>query len=324
MKKYYFLIITVILISCQSKGQDHKITIPKQVKVENLSEKIEVKGTRILIDKPEDYKYYPSTNRFQKSENNYFQIIDIPGQNYNKAIPGIINKLESQKQQGGEVRFMEKFKLGSYNAFIGCGPQGETEQLIMSFGDDSFSALFISVYPNNYETRKKITDLALSLYVNKNTKVDLSKNLHYSLDLKNSKFKLSTVNSNAGIYTLNGKTLTTENSIQDYFFVNTMPVPNNFDLKQFADRITDKLKDNKFENQKITKFEIESQDKSLKGENKEIKILINAKLENKDFKMYAYFKETPKGIIQFFGVDFESDSKRIEEYKSITNKIILK
>lgn len=323
MKYLTILFLSVIFYGCESSAQSFHL--PDKVEITDLNKKINIKGTHILIDKSENYAYIDKLKRFQKSSDNYFQLIEIPNQNYNTTAPNVINKINQLEKQGGKLRIKKEFKLGEYNAFFALAPQGiSSEQVILAYGDNSFSVLVMGVFPNNEKERKEITDLILSSYYNKNLKPNLNDNLFYKVNLDNSDFKLSTANGTFGIYTINGKQIKDDDLFTNNFIIGTLPPStNDFDLKVYSDNLIKKYKNNTFEEKRI-KIEIISEKEFKDGENIVIKVEMIGTIQHKKSRMFQYIKQTPNGIIQFIGFDFTKNLKYLNEFKNISKKITLK
>jgi hypothetical protein len=318
MKKIIILLLLIFTYSCETKSQT--INIPEKVEIKNLENKINVKGTRVLIDKSESYKYYNELKRFQKNENNFFQVIEYPDQDCDIAIAKTSSKIDELESKGGKIRIKKKFRLGEYNAYFGISPQGENEQIFLMFGDKTFSVMVAGVFPNNDSERKQIMDLVLSAYYDKTIKVNIEDNLYYSVELNNSEFKISNVSLNMGIYTIGGEKLTDENS---NFIISTIPKSNDFDIKAYSDRLIYKYQNNIYK-EKSVNIKILSENEYTEGKNRIIKVEMLAELKEKKHKIYQFIKYTPNGIYQFVGTDFSTDFKHTNEFKRIVEKIKLK
>lgn len=322
MKYLTIFILTILFYSCESKAQS--FVLADKIETTELDKKINIKGTRILIDKPENYTYIDELKRFQKNSDNYFQFVEIPNQDYNQTAPNVINKIAQLESQGGEIRVKKEFKLGDYNAFFALAPQGNvSEQVILAFGDNSFSVLVMGIFPNDEKERKEITDLILSSYFDKDLKPNLDDNLFHKVNLDNSDFKLSTVNGTLGTYTLNGQQIKDENLFINSFLIATLPYTNDFDLKKYSDNLIKKYENNTFEEKRI-EIDIISEKEYKEEKNKIIKVDMIGTIQGKKSKMFQYIKQTPNGIIQFVGFDFTEDSSYLNEYKTIAEKITLK
>jgi len=313
----------ISIYSCESSAQS--INIPDQIKISNIENKVNVKGTKVLIDDSKDYKYYNELKRFQKDSKNYFQVIEMSNEDYYKKITGIINKINESEKQGGRLRIKKELKLESYDAFFVLAPQGQdSEQLIFTFGDASFSVLVIGIFQNDEKERKEITDLVLSIYYDKKIKTDINDNLFYNVDLKKSEFKLSNVMSNYGVYTVGNEKLTNETAYINNFFIGTLP--NNlhgFNLKKYSDNLIYKYENNPFK-EKSVKIKVTSEQQYKEGEDEIIKVEMTGIFQGKELKMYQYMKQSPKGVIQFIGTDISKGYIHIKEYKQIAESIKLK
>ncbi|MBF4485345.1 MULTISPECIES: hypothetical protein [unclassified Flavobacterium] len=317
-----FLFI-ISIFSCESSAQS--INIPDQIKVSNIENKVNVKGTKILINESKDYIYYNELKRFQKDSKNYFQVIEIPNQDYHKSVIKISNKIDELEKQGGRTRVKKELKLGLYDAYFVLAPQNnDSEQIILAFGDTSFSVLVMGVFPNDEKERKEITDLVLSTYYDKNIKVNISDNLFYDVDLKKSEFELLNVMSNFGTYTIGKEQLVGNGIYINNFLIGVLPNNlNGFDLKTYSDKLIYKYGNNIYKEKNI-KIKVISEEKCKEGVNEIIKVEMSGVFEGKELKMYQYIKQTPKGIIQFLGTDISKKYTHFSEYTKIAESIKIK
>jgi hypothetical protein len=324
MKQTVVLFLLMFLsYSCETSGQ--LINIPDQIKISSIENKVNVKGTKILINESKDYKYYKELKRFQKDSKNYFQVIEILNQDYYKAIPNIIAKIDELEKQGGRIRIKKELKLGIYDAYFGLAPQGQdSEQIFLSFGDTSFSVLVAGVFQNDEKEREEIIDLVLSTYYDKEIKTNIDDNLFYDVDLKKSEFKLLSVMSNFGVYTIDNEKMTGNGVYMTNFLIGFLP--NNlhgFDLKTYSDKLIYKYENNVYKEKNI-KIKVISEEKYKEGENEIIKVEMFGIFEGKEMKIYQYIKQTPRGIIQFLGTDISKKYIHFAEYKKIAESIKIK
>jgi hypothetical protein len=318
MRNAILFILILFTFSCETNSQS--INIPDIIEIKDLDKKITVLGTKVLIDKSNNYTYYNELKRFQKDQNNFFQVIEYIGQDCDAIIEKTSNKINELQNKGGNIRVKKKFKLGEYNAYFGIAPQGEKEQIFLVFGDKSFAVMVAGIYPNKDLERKEIMDLVLSSYYNKGLKINVEDNLYYSVDLKNSNFKLSSVSLNLGTYTLSGENITEKNT---HFVISTIPISKDFDLKAYSDRLISKYQNNIYKEKSI-KIKILSEKDYLEGENRIIKVEMLGELNGEKQKIYQFIKYNPKGIYQFIGTDHSDNFEHINEFKTIAENIKLK
>ncbi|KQX15433.1 hypothetical protein [Flavobacterium sp. Root420] len=324
MKQTVVLFLLMFLsYSCETSGQ--LINIPDQINISGIENKVNIKGTKIIINESKDYIYYKELKRFQKDSKNYFQVIEILNQDYYEVIPNIISKINELEKQGGRIGTKKEFKLGSYDAYCGFAPQGQdSEQIILTFGDTSFSVLVIGIFQNDEKERKEITDLVLSTYYDKEIKTNIDDNLFYNVDLKKSEFQLLNVMSNVGVYTIGKEKMTGNGIYTNNFSIGFLP--NNlhgFDLKTYSDKLIYKYENNIYKEKNI-KIKMISEKKYKEEENEIIKVEMFGIFEEKELKIYQYIKQTPKGIIQFVGTDISKKYVHFNEYKNIAENIKIK
>ena len=154
MKKNILPFLGLFTFKCETNSQS--INIPDKNEIKDLEKKITVPGTKVLIDKSEKYTFYNELKRFQKNQNNFFQVIEYIGQDCNALIEKTSNKIDELHKKGGNIRVKKKCKLGEYNAYFVIAPQGETEQIFLVLGDKSITVMVAGIYPNNDKERKEI------------------------------------------------------------------------------------------------------------------------------------------------------------------------
>ena len=314
MNKILALLLILTISSCSTSGQ---IKIPDNIKVGDISSKQRIGNTRVVIDENANYKFIPDIMRLQKSQNQYLQIIEIPNQDYSSTIINIINKFNTIEAQGGNIRLKKEFKLGKFNAFLALAPQGSEEQIAFAFGDKSFSVLIMGVYPNNEKDRKEVVDYVLTAYLDKSIKTNLQEQLNFDLSLKNTTYKLSTVNGVIAIYTENGDALSNKDWQKNYFIVSILPKPSGFSLKQYSDKMIERLGQNNFEEKRISIEVLEENELSFDN----IEVEMKGKTISTDLLLYQNIKLTSDGLIQFIGLAFNDKEKQIETFKSIVKTI---
>ena len=310
MNKLLIFGFLILFFSCKPE----KIDIPSRVEVSDLTKKIRVGKTRIVINNNPEYKFIPELIRLQKSTTQYLQFVEIPNQDFSTALFKILPRLESNDVKKPILK--KELQLGEYNAFIMTSMKEGLEQAILLFGDKSFSVMVIGVYPPEKNTREEIFGLMLSAYLNKDISVDLQRQLNFDVDLCNSNYLLSTVNSTVGVYSENGVSITSDDWRKNYFLVSIIPQGQNFDLEEFNEKMTKKLGQNSFEDNRIetkitnTKIQDNVIETELLGDNLNNKLLI-----------YQYVKSTSKGVIYFVGYAFESKEEQIKRFKEIAKTI---
>ena len=317
MNRLLILILAFTLFSCNSRGQ---IEIPEKVNVGDLSKKQRIGKTRIYIENRNEYKFIPDLLRLQKNNNQYIQFVEIPNQDFSSTIQKMINKLKQIEAQGGKLKLEKEFKLGEYDAFIVLAPQGNEEQIVCVFGDNTFSAMVMGIYPNDNDIRKEVVDMVLTTDLKKDLNVNLDEQLNYNIKLNQTLYQLSSVNGNIGIYTIKGEQLTNEDWQKNHFLVSILPIPKNFDLKQYSDNMITKLGQNYFKEKRI---DIEIIDEN-KINQQNIEVEMKGKTINNEILLYQYMKLTSDGLIQFIGFAFENKEQQIKVFKEISKSIKIK
>lgn len=313
MNKTFILLLSFIIFSCTINGQ---IIVPDTVEIGKMSSKQRVGSTRVVIDKIADYQFIPSLLRFQKSQNQFLQIAEIPNIDFTTKIPNIRVKVSQLEAQGGKLSLKKEFKLGEFDAFIALVPNGAEEQIVFAFGDETFCTLLMGTFPSNEAARKEVVDLALSAYLDKKIELNLEDQLSFSLSLKDSKYKLSTVNGGVAGYTEDSSFITVDDWQKNYFTVSVIPKPFDISLKDYSDIMIKSLgKSNKEDNQ----ISIDVLNENITD--KLIEVEMKGNTVNKELLLYQSVELTDNELIQFIGFAFENKKEQIELFKSIARSI---
>lgn len=317
------LLITLFITTISYNSYGQIITIPDSIEVSDLTKKIPIKGTKIIIDEPKGYVYIDELKRYQKNQNNYFQFIEIPTEGYTQNIQKILTKIEQLEKQGGKLKVKKQFKLGKYDAFFSIAPQGKNEQVLLVFGNDTFAVLVAGFIPSNEIDRKEIADIILTTYYDESISVNMEDNLFYTIDIEDSDFKLSTVNGNIGTYSLGGKIISSDNLYSSNFIIGTLPSSPNLNIKAYNEELLSSYEDNVFEDKRI-KIKVNGERQYQEGSDTILETDILGETVKGKVKMHQFIRQTPDGIILFTGFDFSENEAYIEEFKKIATTIRFK
>src|SRR6187455_3003981 len=131
-----------LLVSLNGCSQDKTaFTDIKTTKSDNLTR---IKGSKVSIKSPDDYKYIESQSRFQKSGQLFFQLVES-NQSFLKTKKTL--KQDFAKQNGTEVEIWNEIKVNEYDGVYFEGPSASPgmTNMYMGFGDNNFVVMVIGV-----------------------------------------------------------------------------------------------------------------------------------------------------------------------------------
>jgi hypothetical protein len=192
--KLLFIALSLSICACGQSTED---------KNQN-SEKTLIPGTRIYLEKPENFK--PSKDFIGlESGQSVLQFIDLFGGNYNSNAKTFTK--ENFENKGVKVFDFKELKIDNYPAklaFIQGNPNQKSLQLV--FGDNEFSVMAMAFVPDfEKENIEKIKKALLTIEYDKERVVDPFEIAFFQLDDSNSSYKYSKTISNMFLYTKNGE-----------------------------------------------------------------------------------------------------------------------
>lgn len=137
--------------SC-SNGQNN---FPDTINNKKTDDLKRMKGTKYFVKAPDSYKPLESLIRYQKDNNTYFQIIQVPNTNFAEYKTKVSRK--SIESKGAVI---DVYKPVSYNGFDGLyieGPskkEGETK-IGLWFGDETFVTMIAGVCETSDKASKE-------------------------------------------------------------------------------------------------------------------------------------------------------------------------
>jgi len=192
--KLLFIALSLSLCACGQSTEDKK----------QNSEKTLILGTRIYLEKPENFK--PSKDFIGlESGQSAIQFIDLFGGNYNSNTKTFTK--ENFESRGVKVFDFKELKIDNYPAklvFIQANPNQKSLQLV--FGDNEFSVMAMAFVPDfEKENIEKIEKALLTIEYDKKRVVDPFEIVFFQLDDSNSSYKYSKTVSNMFLYSKNGE-----------------------------------------------------------------------------------------------------------------------
>jgi hypothetical protein len=225
----------ISLWSCTS-GQG---SFPDNINVQNIKQLKRVKGTKLFVSTPENYKPMESMVRMQRDNNTYLQVMEIPGSNFLETKNSFTK--ESFEKQGASVDIIKPVKYNGYDGIYFSGPSktpGENK-IGLAFGDTDFVVMLFGVcQSSDKKAIEELKKIFSSSYYDKSFNLDPLELASYKFDESITGFKLATTMGNMLAYTPNGKDdLKNSGNIMTSFQLSTIEAPSFSKAKDFLDNM---------------------------------------------------------------------------------------
>lgn len=201
-----FLSCLLYITSCKNADKQTNSNSDSAVFMKTPSH-TNIPGTHIFIIPPGGFAASTGSMKgfIKDEETTFLSVTEFNGKSFYAEAAN--NSAEKMRQQGYNVYFEEEKKIGSYEGRVMRIGDGETStvwQLI--FGDSSFSAMIMGIYPSGDEISGKQIATALETVIyDKEMIVDAQAGLNYSILPNESGYQYLKTNAGLAIYSLNGK-----------------------------------------------------------------------------------------------------------------------
>ncbi len=198
-----FILILATISSCSDLSSTD---FPDQIKTTKTSKHIQISGTKIFAVIPSDFQFIKELIRYQKSDNLYFQVIEMEGSNFVEAKPNFTR--EAIEAKGAKIDVIKNLTLNNFEAIYCEGPsQYPNETKIMFFfGDESFATMIVGVCKtDDQEGKKELQEIFKTIYYDKALHIDPFALASFEFDQTITNFKYAMKTANMFIYTENGK-----------------------------------------------------------------------------------------------------------------------
>jgi hypothetical protein len=165
---------------------------------------VNIPGTRMYVIPPPDFFAATDFVGFQKNDSIEFSVLDILGDNYNTTADSF---LVAVPETGDKIIAREDIMVAGYPGKLTVVSQYRSVRTYrLAFGDTSFCAVVVAVYPAADTSAGKALVAAInSLAYDKQVKIDPFAIAHFTLDDRVSTFKFWKFWNNTYTYTIGGK-----------------------------------------------------------------------------------------------------------------------
>lgn len=313
------LLFAFFLISCKQNAQN----IPNEI-VNNEKNNFDIPGTRISVNKPTNFEFFPELSRIQKNDENKIQILEMTGADFTSYKLKFLQGIENATKNGGKIDYQKNLKLNGYDALILSAPQNKRNlsQTILLFGDNTFSVMLAGETPLGNELEKnEILKIILTTKYDKNKILNEEQFNQFSIDLKNSGFKFNKNVGGVSFYTINGSGSPFGDKLTDILMVQILPKMSKDEMVNYSEKIIEKMHNNSFPEKNIKTLNTDKRFYSENG-NEVLEYLMNNSVQNQLFNNLLILKSTEKGTILYSVIDKTQEKTNIlkDVFRSIKIK----
>lgn len=310
------LSVALTFYSC-GNGQDK---FPDTIKISKSEKLKRVKGTKYFAKVPGSYKPLESLIRYQKDDNTYFQIIQVPNTNFFEYKGKISRK--AIESQGAKVDVYEPVNYNGFDAIYIEGPsktEGETK-IGLWFGDETFVTIVAGVCRTSDKASKdELKSIFSTSYYDKSYNLNPLELANFQIDETITGFKYATTMGNIFFYSPNGKA--DMQSLLDFSSYQVMPLEaGSFEkVKELLETVNSRLSLQEIQTSNIKKKEI------IINGNKAFEIIMDVKDKNNKkgtFYQKAIYKEGSTSAVLFIGADIDNGIY-VDKFKATAQSIKL-
>lgn len=310
------------LYSCESQiNRDLKIGNEINSKTENNETKFG--GTRISIQKPNNYELVDKLLRIQKNSKTYIQVFEVPNSNFKDSKSKIVKNYEDAISSGNLPKefYRKEFKLNGEDAILyyGADKKNNSEQIALGFGDNEFSVIVYAVFPENeIETREEILKTIFTIKLNKKQKAESHNLQNFTLDTSKTEFIIAGNMSQMFIYNLSGK-IDPNNVFENQIIVSVLPKADSKEtLKKYSLDMIQKHKKSGIEVSNLIENEILTKD--YFG----YEIYFDGKYNGKSNSVYQLVIGNENSSVAYSGIAYDRKEELMKQIKLISKTLRIK
>ncbi|WP_109301812.1 hypothetical protein [Aquimarina sp. AU474] len=247
--KQLLRIVFVLLASISAFSQTEQNTGSNIVN-QHTEKHVVIPGTKLSIIPPEEFEVATNFTGLEKKDVSVIQIYDLVGGNFLKNA-SIFSK-QTFEDKGAKVFDYQEITINGFAAkFIHMQGNPEVKGYSLVFGDTTFSAMIMALYPaEDTQTGLQIKKALFSSIYEKDKPIDPLEAAFFELDDSKTKFKYASSAANMFIYSADG---IKKSNYKDESMLIVMPIPTDSEMtpKNVSDQMIDGLKGNGLTNVKV-------------------------------------------------------------------------
>jgi hypothetical protein len=280
---------------------------------------VNIKGTKLYIIPPKGFKESKNMVGLEKNETALIQVMDLVGGNFDSNT-STYTRAEFEKK-GITVLEFKELEIDGYKAkFSHIKGADSNESLQLVFGDSTFSAMVMALYPSNLrnELYKDIKAAFLKIKYDKTLVIDPFSSSAFKVEKHESKFKFAKATANMFIFSENGEV---KDAYVDEPMMMITSVP--FDKSMTKEELVQEAVNGLVNQGFVKKDKKNLSKKMINGyDTVEVEYYFEHKSEIKLMFITVLVKKDKALLI--YGSSKSNFEENITEFKKLTNKIIIK
>jgi hypothetical protein len=300
------VLLSLHFVSCKPATKaivNGDITTTKSAKHQNIP------GTRVFFVPPEGFTISTILPAFQKGEQGILQAMDLPGGNFYKNAATFSK--EKFEQKGIKVLDYREFAINGLPAkmaLVQGDPQTKMYNLV--FGDTTFSASVIGIFPtNDDQTGEQLKQAITSIYYDKSFVVDPFTKAIFKLDDTKSIFKFAKFAASHYLYSIGGVEKDAYND-ESFFMAFALPLKGQT-VKAMVDNLA------KMISEPTVKNEINASTNGLKSFKREV----YGKLKGKPALLFQHVVFLGENAVFMQGIAKDNFEKNLQEFEKLSNSV---
>ncbi|WP_075590155.1 hypothetical protein [Labilibacter marinus] len=309
------LLVLTFLSSC---AQGKQSNFPGNIKTTKTDKHERVKGTKVFVKIPEEYKYIKELGRYQKNEKLYIQVIESNASSFYDAKPNLSKEVMESK--GAKVDIFKEIELNEFGCIYTEGPSkyaGETK-LGLFFGDGNFVVMIAGVCKDSdINGKKELRDIFETIYYEKALALNPLELADFEFDKSITGFKYAMTASNMFMFAENGKS-DAQNPTSNSMNIGIMPQMTEEKAKTFAKDLPWRYERSgiQLNNKEMLETKI--------GDYTAFVLETKIKFQNKNGIMYQAIIIGNQKCILFLGSAYKDLNNYLDKYKRTVETIEMK
>jgi hypothetical protein len=313
----------LLLLTCKGQTKNN-LEIADTVIIQKTTAAQRFPGTNTFIIVAAGYVLNRPLLRFQKNENTYVQLMQIPVvSNFERKKAEMENYFNIAVSTGrlDKEHYKKEFKLGEYSALLyyGNDTKPNQEQIVLLFGDNSFVSMALGEFPADQPAlRQEVLQELLSMYVDKSVTIDPTELANFSLNTRGTAFKFSKAASNFFYYAIDGEGDPLQNPFGNLIILQALPAMDRQQIKDYAISMISRCKQ-----MGIDIPEYAGKDITLNG-NYAYEITYEGNFKGKKNHAYQIVTGNQNGAVMFLGGLYDRYDELMPQIQSIAATLKLK
>lgn len=281
------------------------------------SKHINIPGTRLFIIPPKGFNVSKSMSGLEKGDIG-IQVFDLIGGDFNTNAKTYSK--EAFEASGVKVYEYKELKVNEYPAkYAVVEGENNLKGINLVFGDDSFSAMVIAMFPaSDNSVGAELKKALQTIYYDKDFTIDPLATAQFTLDENISKFKFAKAAANVLLYSIDGVDKESYGD-EPIVIVGTLPIDGSMTLRSTAERLISSL-----EEKGLKVSGIKNKSTKVVGDVRSYEIDVHGSMKGQNIIMYMLVAVDYDKVITLQGMIRSDFKENLKEVKKLASSLKLK